>query len=185
MSHGPNRDRNDRTSDEGRGLSLDTRKEIFEYVRANPGVHFSQLKRDLDMETGLLQYHLRELERYGVLESEEHQGKRRVFVTRELDPEERQILATLRYETTRRILLFLLESGPSRNSSIAEEIGVTPATISWHLSNLIDAGVVERVKDGRTSLYRVANEELTVQLLVRFQESFVDRAVDRIIDFWG
>lgn len=166
------------------GLSLPTRKELFEHVEANPGIHFSQLKRDLDMETGLLQYHLRELEQYGVLASEEHQGKRRVYV-RELDEEERAILAVLRYETTRQILLYLLEEGPARNSDIAEEVGVTPATISWHLSNLVEKEVVEEVKDGRTTMYAVANEELTVQLLVRYRESFVDRAVDRIIDFWG
>ncbi|WP_435178588.1 winged helix-turn-helix transcriptional regulator [Halorussus sp. AFM4] len=167
------------------GLSLPTRKELFEHVEANPGIHFNQLKRDLDMETGLLQHHLQELEQYGVLESEAYQGKRRVFVARELDEEEKSILAVLRYETTRRILLHLLENGPARNSEIAEAVGVTPATISWHLSNLVEEGVVEAVEDGRTTRYRVQNEELTVQLLVRYQESFVDRAVDRIIDFWG
>lgn len=166
-------------------LGLTTRKELFRHVEANPGIHFSQLKRDLEMETGLLQYHLRELEQYDVLESEEYQGKRRVFVANELDEEERAILAVLRYETTREILLYLLERGPARNREIAEAVGVTPATISWHLSNLVEEGVVEAVEDGRTTRYRVANEELTVQLLVRYQESFVDRAVDRIIDFWG
>lgn len=167
------------------GLSLPTRRELFEHVAANPGIHFSQIKRDLDMETGLLQHHLHELEQYGVLESEEHQGKRRVFVARELDEEERAILAVLRYETTRRILLYLLEEGPARNRDVAEAVGVTPATISWHLSNLVEKGVVEGVEEGRTTRYGVTNEDLTVQLLVRYRESFVDRAVDRIIDFWG
>ena len=80
---------------------------------------------------------------------------------------------------------YLLEDGPARNSDIAEAVGVTPATISWHLSNLVEEEVVESVKDGRTTRYAVTNEELIVQVLVRYQESFVDRAVDRIIDFWG
>lgn len=166
-------------------LSFPTRKELFEHVEANPGIHFSQLKRDLDMENGLLQHHLRELEQHGVLESQEHQGKRRVFVARELDEEEQSILAALRYETTRRILLFLLEDGPARNSELSDEIGVTPATITWHLQNLVEEGVVEPVKEGRTTRYKVTNEDLAIQLLVRYRESFVDRAVDRIIDFWG
>lgn len=82
------------------------------------------------MEIGLLQHHLHELEDYDVLESEEYQGKRRVFVARELDEEERTILVVLRYETTRRILLYLLENGPTRNSALAEDVGVTLATIS-------------------------------------------------------
>lgn len=178
-------DETDPERPENDSLSLSTRREIFEHVKDNPGIHFSQLKRDLDMETGLLQYHLSELEDYDVLESEEYQGKRRVFVTRELDEEEQAILAVLRYETTRTILLHLLEHGPARNSEIAETVGVTPATISWHLSNLVEEGIVEPIEEGRTTRYEVANEELTVQLLVRYRESFVDRAVDRIIDFWG
>lgn len=178
-------DRDSSESSHDEGLSLATRKEIFEHVKANPGIHFSQLKRDLDMETGLLQYHLRELEAYGVLESENRQGKRRVFVASDLSEEERTILSMLRYETTRKILLYLLEEGATRNGEIADAVGVTPGTVSWHLSNLTDEGIIESVQDGRTTGYRVKNPDLTVQLLVRYQESFVDRAVDRIIDFWG
>lgn len=166
-------------------FSLGSRKQIFEYIEVNPGSHFSKLKRELDMETGLLQYHLRKLEEMNVIESETHHGRRRLFVARELNKKERSILSRLRYQTTREILLYLLEVGPARNSGIAEEVGVAPSTVSWHLSNLLEEGIVESIQDGRTTLYQVANEEATVQLLIRYQESFVDRAVDRIIDFWG
>ena len=170
---------------DGEEISFSTRKRLFEYVETNPGIHFRQLARDLNMETGLLQYHLRELEEYNVLESEIYQGKRRVFVARTLNDREKSILAVLRYETTRRILFYLLRNGPARNGDIADAVEMTPATISWHLSNLVEEGVVEEVKEGRTTLYQVTNEDLTVQLLVRYQESFVDRAVDRLIAFWG
>lgn len=166
-------------------LSLESRKQIFEHVQANPGIHFSKVKDELGMETGLLQYHLRKLEEYNIIESKDHQGRRRLFVARELEPEEQSILAPLRYETTRKILLYLLEHGAARNRDIAETVGIDPSTVTWHVSNLLDEGVIETIKDGRTTRYGVANEELTVQLLVRYQESFLDRAVDRIIDFWG
>lgn len=171
--------------DEEDVLELETRKEIFEYTRANPGVHFSKAKRDLDMETGLLQHHLRTLEDYDVLTSEDHQGKRRLFVAEELDEAERAILSSLRYETTRHILLFLLEENAARNQAIAEELGVSPATVSWHVPRLVENGIVSEVTDGRTTRYTVTDEELTMQLLVRYRESFVDRAVDRVLDFWG
>jgi predicted transcriptional regulator len=166
-------------------LELETRKEIFEYVQANPGAHFSQLKRDLGMETGLVQHHLSTLEDYDVLTSEDHQGKRRLFVAEELAEEERAILSSLRYETTRHILLFLLEESTARNGAIAEELGVSPPTVSWHISRLVENGIVSEVEDGRTTYYTVADEDLTMQLLVRYQESFVDRAVDNVLDFWG
>lgn len=166
-------------------LDLETRKNIFEYVEMNPGVHFSRAKRDLDMETGLLQHHLDTLEEYDVLMSEDHQGKRRLFVAEELSDEEREILSSLRYETTRHILLFLIQEETARNGSIAEELCVAPATVSWHLSRLVEEGIISKVRDGRTTRYTVTDEELTMQLLVRYQESFVDRAVDNVLDFWG
>lgn len=175
----------DESPPEREDLSLSTRKRLFEHVEANPGIHFRQLARDLDMETGLLQYHLDELEEYGVLDSEEHGGKRRLFVSRKLDAEERAILAVLRHETTRQLVLYLLEDGPARNGEIADAVGVTPPTVSWHLSNLVEKGVVEEVEEGRTTIYRVTDEELTVQLLARYRESFADGAVDRIVDSRG
>lgn len=166
-------------------LELETRKEIFEYVQTNPGVHFSQVKRDLDMETGLLQHHLDTLEEYDVLMSQEHQGKRRLFVAEELTNEEREILSSLRYETTRHILLFLIQEEAARNGSIADELSVAPSTVSWHVSRLVEDGIISQIQDGRTTFYTVADEELTMQLLVRYKESFVDRAVDNVLDFWG
>ena len=166
-------------------LALETRKEIFEHVQTNPGIHFSQIKRDLNMETGLLQHHLNTLEEYDVLMSEEHRGKRRLFVAEELDDEEREILSSLRYETTRHILLFLIQKETARNGEIATELGVAPATVSWHVSRLVEDGIVSPVQDGRTTLYTVTDEELTMQLLVRYRESFVDRAVENVLDFWG
>ncbi len=166
-------------------LQLETRKEIFEYVQSNPGVHFSQLKRDLNMETGLVQHHLNTLEDYDVLASEYHQSKRRLFVAEELAEEERAILSSLRYETTRHILLFLMRETRARNRAIAEEVGVSPATVSWHVSRLIENGIVSEIEDGRTTYYTVADEDLTMQLLMRYKESFVDKAVDNVLDFWG
>lgn len=175
----------DSPSGEGFSLDLETRKTMFEYVKERPGVHFSQMRQDLDLETGELQYHLRKLEEYGVIESEKRRGKRRLFVAGELTDDERAILSMLRYETTREILLHLLEEGQARNGELADAVGVTPATISWHLSKLIEENIVESTQNGHAARYRLQNPELAIQLLVRYRETFVDRAVDRIIDFWG
>jgi DNA-binding transcriptional ArsR family regulator len=62
---------------------------------------------------------------------------------------------------------------------------VSPATVSWHVSRLVENGIVSEVRDGRTTYYTVTDEELTLQLLVRYQESFVDRAVGNVLDLWG
>ena len=43
----------------------DTRERIAAHVEHNPGVHFSELVRDLDLAPGQVQYHLRRLDASG------------------------------------------------------------------------------------------------------------------------
>jgi predicted transcriptional regulator len=162
-----------------------TRREIYETVAAAPGIHFSGLKRRLDAETGLVQYHLRELERGGVLESEHHRGRRRVYVAGRHDERERTALAALRAETARRLVVALLEEAPARNGDLAATVDVTPATVSWHLDRLEGEGVVETVSGKRHSRYALAAPERIADILWRHGDSFEDPAVERWLDRHG
>jgi len=71
-------------------------------------------------------------------------------------------------DTTRRYILELLAipdegalpSGERRSGDIAKALGLSPATISEHLHQLADLGLVVARREGNTVYYRLRNHQL-------------------------
>jgi predicted transcriptional regulator len=157
----------------------DVRRQISQHVLANPGVHFNELTRQLDIATGQAQYHLRRLREGSTLETEHLRGRTHYFPTG-YEPRERRTLALLRRETVREMLVYALEAGEPREADIAEELGVARSTVAWHVSTLVEAGVAEKCYDerGRVRLCLHDPDELC-RLLEEISPSLPDRLVDR------
>lgn len=51
---------------------------VFQYIKNNPGTHFSRIKRALDIESGVLQYHITVLLRNGAVECRS-EGNRKLY----------------------------------------------------------------------------------------------------------
>lgn len=155
------------------------RQRVHDHVRANPGVHFSALKAELDIATGQAQYHLRKLNRAGDIVAEEVRGQTHYF-DRSYDPWERRILAFARRETARALLAHLLEDGPLDAAELADRLELSRSTVAWHVSSLVDAGVVKKSYGarGRVVVELVRPEE-TRRLLGDVTPSLANRLVDR------
>jgi len=156
-----------------------TRERIRRYVHETPGVHFNRLGRDLDLATGQVQYHLRRLTRSESVVAESVGGRTHYFPP-EYDPWERRLIAYLRRETTRAILVRLHANGPIRPVDLADELDIARSTVAYHVSNLDDAGAVVRSPDEpmRVSL---AEPDRTAELLDAVSPSLPDRIVDRFV----
>ena len=65
-------------------------------------------------------------------------------------------LAALAQETRLDVFRLLVQAGPdgATPGEIAETLDVTPATLSFHLKELRNAGLVEVEREGRTLWYR-------------------------------
>jgi len=90
------------------GLELESRRRIYDFLVANPGVHLRRIGHALGMSTGMLSYHLGYLERNGVLKAEEDGHRKRYFIARAFVEAQRRILAVLRQDVPRKILVELL-----------------------------------------------------------------------------
>lgn len=66
-------------------------------------------------------------------------------------------LAALAQETRLRLFRLLVAVGPEglRAGRIAEELGATESTLSFHLAHLRQAGLIRRRRDGRSLIYTV------------------------------
>lgn len=154
-------------------------EQVRSHVESKPGVHFNALATDLGIATGQAQYHLRKLRRAGDVVAEEIQGKTHYY-SREYDPWERRVLAFARRETARTVLLHLLEAGSLSAEELSDRLGVARSTVSWHVSSLADAGILEKSygERGRV-IVALTDPDATRRLLAAVRPSLTDRLVDR------
>lgn len=145
----------------------DARSAIVGYLSTTPGAHFSKIRDDLSLGTGETQYHLRRLVDTDGIESHADGEYRRYFPADQFTEFERAALGYLRRDTPRKTVIVLLSNPDATGSMIADELGVSPATVSNTAAALAEAGLLSR-EDG----YTVERPETLVTLLVRYADSF-------------
>jgi predicted transcriptional regulator len=157
----------------------DTRRQISAHVRANAGVHFNELVRESPFAPGQVQYHIRRLIDDGELVRSEFYGRTHYYPPG-YNEHERAVLALFRRETTREIVVYLIEHEPTSPSTAADALGVARSTLEYHLDRLVECDVVEKDYDsrGRVEL-RLATPERTGELLSTVEPTVPDRLVDR------
>lgn len=145
----------------------DAREAIAAYVETTPGAHFSKIRDELTLATGETQYHLRRLTEAAVLVSRRDGDYKRYFPADQFGPFEQIALGYLRRETTRALLLAVLEAPGQPGTDIAETLGVSAATISKFGSAMDEKGLLDR-----SNGYRVERPETILSLLLRYGSSF-------------
>ncbi len=144
----------------------DTRRAIAGYLATTPGAHFSKIRDDLSLGTGETQHHLRRLVDAGSIESHADGEYRRYFPTGQFSGFERTALGYLRRETPRALLLALLADPDATGAALADRAGVSRATVSRALADLVEAGILDREDRG------IEHPETLITLLVRYADSF-------------
>jgi len=154
-------------------------EQVRAHVESKPGVHFNALASDLGIATGQAQYHLRKLRRAGDVVAEEIQGKTHYY-GREYDPGSGACSRFARRETARTILLHLLDAESLSADELADRLGVARSTVSWHVSALTDAEILEKSygKRGRV-VVALTDPDETRRLLAAVRPSLTDRLIDR------
>lgn len=157
----------------------EVRNQIRRRVHGDPGIHFNELERELDLATGQTQYHVHRLLRSDEIVSECLYGRTHYYST-EYDQWDRQALGLLRRETCRDVVIYLLARGSADPATVAEELGIARSTLEWHLSHLVECDLVRKEYDerNRVSLHLVEPEQ-TGELLTHVTPSVADRLVDR------
>lgn len=164
---------------------VDVRKRIYDCIASSPGLHFREIQRRLGLATGSVDYHLHFLHRQGLIR-EERVGKfvRYYAYTKTFEQEEKDVLALLRQNRIRHILIYLLEKKRANALDIAKTLAISPSTLSWYLKQLTEKGVIAQRKKGRFRSYSVVEKEKIAKYLILHKASFLDEIVDRFIEAW-
>jgi predicted transcriptional regulator len=164
-------------------IELEARRRIYDYVVANPGTHLRAIKDELDMPMGQLEYHLHYLEQRDILDSKEDRYYKR-FYPHEMSATDRRLLSAIRQEKPRQIVLTVLQEPGIDHKAIQKELGIGASSLSFYMKDLIDKEVIEKLKEGRRSLYHVKDADRVVKLLITYRPSFLDKMVDRFLETW-
>lgn len=165
-------------------LELPTRRTIYQHVADTPGIHFRALFDELDIAKGTLQYHLHWLDDEELVEVRDSGEYTRYYPAGSFDEDDQAVLDALRRTIARRILAYLVSEGPLTTTELTDRIEKSQSTISWHLSNLTEADLVEKERDGRSVYYEVIDADQVQYLYTVYRGSFTDRLVDRLFDLW-
>jgi len=143
-------------------LDHPARQTIYEAIEDDPGIHLSELARELDASWGTLLHHLRKLEKADLVTSEKTNGKRCFFLPGEVSDSEQAILPALENDKARSIAEFYADNPGASQAEAAKALGYSAALVSWHLQKLEDAGVVTREREGRCQKVGVTQEAKAV-----------------------
>ena len=163
------------------------RTRIFRFIRAHPGCHLREIKRELNLAMGVIQYHLYGLEREQEIISRRRGLRKRFYTTNAFGDRQLEILDTLSQETERDILLFLIQNPDASQKELSDYVRISPASINWHMRRLSDIGLVETKHEGVNVQYLIRDDRAEILALLRSYhpavwERWVDRLANVILD---
>ncbi|TMA01046.1 MAG: ArsR family transcriptional regulator [Methanobacteriota archaeon] len=175
-------------------LSVKTRKDLYDFVRKNPGFHLRELSRALNLSITLADYHLRFLEKHELITSAMDGEYKRFYprstpgqaeVRAALTEAEKLILAFLRQPVPLKVIDFLMEREGATHKEILEQVPVSPSTLSHHLKKMQAAGLIEHAdRTEPERRYRVVDPKSVARLMTAYELATQDQ-IDTFIRVWG
>lgn len=131
-------------------LEHDTRRAAYLCIRENPGINHASLSRRLGINVGTLRYPLATLCEMGKIRSEHTHGLLRYYANGKRGHEGESYSLS---GTRREILDLITRNLGIARKDVASALGISGASVTWHMSKLIRDGVVWRERDRRMVRY--------------------------------
>ena len=157
---------------------------VLQFIQENPGCHLRQIKRELEMSMGTIQYHLNLLDKQGKVSSERHNLHKYYFPVGLFEQNEKDILKILNQDTAREILLVILEKKPTQ-TDIANIIKISSASVNWHIKRLVELGLILEQKDGKFKRYTTGiDTKHIVSLMKNYHPNIWNRWSNRLAEMF-
>jgi predicted transcriptional regulator len=123
----------------------ETAERILQFVHNNPGCHLRKIREMIQISQGTVQYHTDRLEKIGRITSIRSGLYKHYFPIGVFQNNEKEILQILGQETTRQILMFIVEQKSPTQTDIVKSVGISAASVNWHMKRLIEFTLVEEI----------------------------------------
>lgn len=143
----------------GNGIRL----KILDYIKKNPGVSFSVISREINVNRGTLSYHLKTLKTYHKINISEYRGRKRYFENHsKFSDDEQRILNQLKKDMPRKIIKILIKHPGASRKDISGELGISDQTVSWYMKHLREDGIIVSETLGQFNTYFVNAKEMQI-----------------------
>jgi len=166
-------------------LELETRKNIYNLIKKNPGIKLTRIAEYLGMSLQLVNYHLSYLDQHELISIDTKRGFKQCFIKGELGEFDKKILSLLRQDIVLKIVLYLLKNPFSRHRDILKIFDFSSARITYHLRKLIVNGVIEVSVHNDKQGYKLINEKEIISLLIRYKESDIFTSIKESWEDFG
>jgi predicted transcriptional regulator len=157
----------------------DTAERILQFIQKNPGCHLRKIKVMMHISLGTAQYHLDRLEKMGRIVSTRLGLYRHYFPVGIFHENEKEILQVLGQETTREILMLIIEQQAPTQTDIVNSIGISAASVNWHIRHLIDFKLIEEIKEGKYKRYQLHDRDTSSRYIATLLRNYFPNIWDR------
>jgi predicted transcriptional regulator len=165
-------------------LQLDTRKRIFDLIENSPGIHFREISRRLDIPMGVVEYHINYMLKRDMIIARMEGRYKRYYTEGKIGSKEKRVLAFLRKDVPRTIIMYLMLNPGARHRELKAELGISGSTLSFHLKKMIKKEVLEEAGEGGTKKFYVVDPDTVSRPLIIYKKTFMDDLVDSFTDTW-
>lgn len=133
-------------------LEQPLRADIYALVKSEPGIHFREIARRVNRESGVVKHHLAALEAGNLLRGQRAPalGHRRFFAVDISDPRIIKAVSALWTPATRQVLECLLAHPGATLEGLAKATRLNYNVVQRHAHKLRDAGLAHARRHGRT-----------------------------------
>lgn len=132
-------------------LENDRRARIFDLIKSNPGIHLSEIARELDFAWGTTLHHLRKLRADHLILYKEMGHHKSFFVNGSgLSEKQMEAMSLIKSGTLSRLAQYLETHPRVSLKELSEALQISPPLAAFHIRKLEKAGLVQKVRDGKS-----------------------------------
>lgn len=133
-----------------------TRDKLYGFIKSFPGTYFNKIIKETELNKGTVEYHLGMMEAQDLIVSYKANGKIRYFLNQSsYKKEDQTVIAALKNDVYRRIILEILNNQSINHKTLSEKIGVSAPTITHHIKRLKEKGIVKAETKGWYTIYSI------------------------------
>ena len=144
-------------------FKLETRREIYNLILENPGLHLREISRRINISFGGVRHHLNYLLKKELISTKSDRRYARYYVTQKVGRTDKQFLNIMRQEIPRKIVLLLLVQGPDEiYRDYTKYDPIDPNILKMIHSKNELAGLIRYWKKPYDDLFRLKKHRTTI-----------------------